>query len=157
MRWDAGTPVCTFDKMPTIRKFTLLLVVLVLLGVSCRDRRENLLPQVSFSIFINVNEPAFFDITVPTGWMYYGWNNVDLIIYRNSMTEFTAMDARSTFNVQDGCMVQVMSDNVLIEDPCSGSKWLLQDGSVVNGPAAMPLLRYENTFDSNSGILHIFN
>lgn len=124
---------------------------------ACRDRRENILPQTSFSIFINTNEPAFFDITVPTGWMYYSWNTVDLIIYRNSMTEFTALDARSTYNIQDGCMVSVMPDNVLIEDPCSGSRWLLQDGTVVSGPAAAPLLRYENSFDSTTGILHVFN
>jgi Rieske Fe-S protein len=140
------------------RFFPVMLSALALVAVpGCRDRRENILPQSSFSIYININEPAFFDLTVPSGWIYYGGNTVDLIIYRNTMEEFTALDARSTHEIEEGCMVQVMEDNVIIEDPCSGSQWLLQDGSVINGPAAAPLIRYENTFNASSGVLHIFN
>jgi hypothetical protein len=134
------------------------LVMLVLFGLTnCRDRRQSVLPLVSFSIFLNVNEPSLFDLSVPSGWVYYSGNTVDLIIYRNSTDEFTCLDARSTYNVEDDCMVRVMDDNVVIEDPCSGSQWLIMDGSVINGPASAPLVSYDYTFDSATGELHIFN
>jgi len=124
---------------------------------SCKDRRQNILPEVNFNIYINVNEPQFFDLQVPSGWIYFGGNTVDLIIYRNTTEEFTALDARSTYQIEDDCMVQVMDDNVLIEDPCSGSQWLIMDGSVVTGPAGAPLLNYETSFNSTTGILNVYN
>ncbi len=134
-----------------------LLLLLLLATGSCRDQRNEILPEVSFNIFLNVNEPSLFDLSVPTGWVYYNGNTVDLIIYRNSAEEFTCLDARSTFNIEDGCLVRVMDDNVVIEDPCSGSQWLIMDGSVLNGPASRPLLSYEYTFNPVTGGLNIFN
>lgn len=133
------------------------LVVIILLGTSCRDRRQQLLPEQSFSLFINTNEPDFFDLSVPSGWVYYNGSNVDLIIYRNNLEEFTALDARSTYQIEDNCKVEVTDDNVIIEDPCSGSTWLIMDGSVVSGPASQPLVAYSTDFNSVSGVLHIFN
>jgi len=140
------------------RIFLYSFVVLTLCGLTnCRDRRQSVLPLVSFSIFLNVNEPSLFDLSVPSGWVYYNGNTVDLIIHRNSTEEFTCLDARSTYSVEDDCMVRVMDDNVVIEDPCSGSQWLIMDGSVLNGPATAPLVSYDYTFDSDTGELHIFN
>ena len=64
---------------------------------SCTDRSQ-MLTAVSFSINVNIFEPAFFDLTVPTGWVYYDGNTVDLIIYRNDLDVFSVYDARSTYN-----------------------------------------------------------
>lgn len=129
----------------------------ILLSVSCRERRGQILPEESFSIFINVNEPSFFDLSVPSGWVYYNGNTVDLIIYRNTPEEFTALDARSTYNINEACMVEVTDDNITIEDPCSGSTWLIMDGSLQSGPATLPLVRYDTEFNPLTGELHIFN
>jgi len=141
-----------------MKKVIFALIMVVVLTASCdRCRNEQLLPVLNFSYTININEPAFFDLTVVTGFLYYDAGNVKLIIYRNAIDEFKIYDARSTHNPTDPCICRVSDDEAFIEDPCSESKWLLSDGSLVNGPAAQSLLTYEYTFDSATGILHFYN
>ena len=123
---------------------------------SCTDRNQ-MLNEVSFSINASIFEPAFFDLTVPTGWVYYNGNTVDLIIYRNDLDVFSVYDARSTHNPDNPCYVKVNSDNVTISDTCSGSKWLLSDGSLINGPANYNLLQYNADYNSVTGYLHLYN
>ncbi len=124
---------------------------------ACRRDRNQVLPQENFYISVNINEPSFFDLSVPSGWVYYNGSTVDLIIYRNNLEEFTALDARSTYQPEEGCLVQVTEDNVIIEDPCSGSAWIITDGSVTSGPATLPLLKYATEFNSVTGELRIYN
>jgi Rieske Fe-S protein len=128
----------------------LLLLFILLFSVACRDR-NTVLPEQNFYIQFNVNEPAFFDITVPSGWVYYNGSEVDLIIYRATMDEMIAYDARSTYDIDAQCLVTVTDDNIIIEDPCSGSQWIITDGSVITGPASLPLLTYEVSFNSSTG------
>jgi hypothetical protein len=116
-----------------------------------------MLNEIAFSINVNIFEPAFFDLTVPTGWVYYDGNTVDLIIYRNDLDVFSVFDARSTHNPDNPCYVQVNSDNVTISDTCSGSKWLLSDGSLINGPANYNLLQYNADYNAVTGYLHLYN
>ncbi len=141
-----------------MKKLILVFFSSWLLTISCdRCRNEQLLPVLNFSYTININEPAFFDLTVITGFLYYDAGNVKLIIYRSALEEFKIYDARSTHNPSDPCICRVSEDQAFIEDPCSDSKWLLSDGSLVNGPAAQSLITYDYTFDASTGILHFFN
>ncbi len=137
-----------------MKKLGYLLIFLLVL--SCRDR-NNVLQEQSFYIQFNINEPAYFDLTVPTGWIYYNGSNVDLIVYRQTPEVIVAYDARSTYNIEDNCYVEVTEDGVFAEDPCSGSKWLLYDGSVSEGPASRALLEYEVEFNSSTGNCIIAN
>ncbi len=133
-------------------------LLLVLFSMGCdRCKNNQLTPQVNFGFTININEPSYFDLTTPTGWLYYDGGTVKLIIYRNNQEEFTIYDARSTYNPGDPCICTVTSDNTFVSDPCSESKWLLTDGSVVHGPAGQNLLTYDYTFDANSGVLYFYN
>lgn len=132
--------------------FTILLAPMP----SCTDRSQ-MLNEISFSINVNIFEPAFFDLTVPSGWVYYNGNTVDLVIFRNDMNSFSVYDARSTHNPDSPCNVKVNTDNVTISDTCSGSKWLLSDGSLVNGPAQYNLLKYNADFNSVTGYLRLYN
>jgi nitrite reductase/ring-hydroxylating ferredoxin subunit len=124
--------------------------LVVFLATGCRDR-NTVLPEQSFYIQFNVNEPAFFDLTVPSGWVYYNGSEVDLILYRATLDEVIAYDSRSTHDIDAQCLVAVTDDNVIIEDPCSGSQWIITDGSVITGPASLPLLTYEVSFNGSSG------
>jgi len=129
-----------------MKKITLLTPLLFLLIASCRDSREGLVPFVPVNITINVNEPTFFNLTVPTGWVYITGGSRGIIVYRKSQTEFVAIERHSTFEPQNNCAVSVESSNLILKDPCSDSKWLISDGSIVNGPASRPLLQYEVVF-----------
>lgn len=119
----------------------LVLFICLLALVSCR-KENSLVPLVAIDVTLNVNEPQFFDLTVPTGWVYITGGSRGVIIYRNSQDEWTAMDRHSPYNVPAGCAVTVSDDNVVIEDPCSDSQWLIVDGSILNGPTDQPLKQY---------------
>ncbi|MFN0033278.1 MAG: hypothetical protein ACKVOR_14040 [Flavobacteriales bacterium] len=121
-------------------------IITLLVGTSCRDRGEDQVPYVPVNIAININQPDFFDLTVPTGWVYVTGGSRGIIVYRNSNEEFTALERHSTYNVSDECAVAVDDDGVLITDLCSSSKWLIHDGSLVQGPASLPLIQYETNF-----------
>ena len=125
---------------------TLQLCALAALAlVACRDNGSEI-PLVAVDFTINVNEPQFFDLNVPSGWVYITGGSRGIIVYRNSNDEFTAMDRHAPYEVVNGCAVIVADDNVLVEDPCSASQWLIIDGSVVTGPTLQPLKNYRTSW-----------
>jgi len=128
------------------KKILLLLVSVAMLSSRCRNRDNGLVPSVPINITINVLTPEFFDLQVPSGWVYYTGGSRGLIIYRKTETEFVVLERHSSYMPEDGCAVVVKDDGVIIEDPCSDSEWLIMDGTIVNGPAAMPLRTYSNSY-----------
>lgn len=92
--------------------------------------------------------------------MYYPANNNSglkgLIIYRNSNEQFSAYDRACPYHTQEACaLIQVEADNVSAIDSCCGSRFLIIDGQIINGPATSPLIGYRTTF--NGTVLHVFN
>ncbi len=132
----------------------ILVLGCVLVCAGCRDR-EALIPVVDVNINININEPQFFDLSIPTGYAYVVGGSRGIIVYRLGENEFIALERHSPHNVEDNCQVFVKEDGLLIEDPCSGSQWLITDGSIVNGPTAFALRVYNTTF--SAPILTIYN
>ncbi len=124
-----------------LRWIGIFLLVLVLSGSRCN--RQQFVPYVPVSFEINLNLPAYQPLTAPSGWINVSGGSRGIIIYRVSMDGFMAYDRHSTYDVSANCQVAVEDDNILITDPCSGSQWLIIDGSVVQGPAEFPLQQYQ--------------
>lgn len=127
------------------RAFTLLLFVLIISG--CRDRRNTLVPYVPVNITIDTGLPSFFPLTVSSGWVYITGGSRGIIIYRKAESEFVAIERHSTFEVEKQCAVTVLSDGIILDDPCSDSQWLIMDGSIVIGPASAPLQLYHTSYN----------
>lgn len=138
------------------KQWILLFLAAWIVSASC-NRNNTMLPTVSFSVSVNINEPAFFDATVPMGWVYYNGAYANLIVYRVDQDHFHIYDVRSTYNPTNPCNVRVNTDDVTVSDPCSTSKWLLNDGSLISGPATYALLEYNYSFDPVTGVLHMYN
>jgi uncharacterized protein YuzB (UPF0349 family) len=115
---------------------------------ACRDRNNYQIPYVPVNIVININQPDFFDLTVPTGWVYVTGGSRGIIVYRRSESEFVAIERHSTYEVDQQCAVIVLEDGILLDDPCSDSQWIITDGSIVNGPTNAPLVTYDTSFNS---------
>jgi hypothetical protein len=114
---------------------------------ACRDKMSQI-PDVPVDIVININEPSFFDLTVPTGWVYITGGSRGIILYRVNQEEFVALERHSPFEPEENCAVAVDQDGVIVSDPCSESSWLIHDGSIVTGPTSFPLKNYEVTFNN---------
>lgn len=134
--------------------FSIILLVSVFLSSGCRDRQAQI-PVVDVNVTININEPQFFDLSVPTGYVYLVGGSQGLIVYRLNQEEFVVLERHSPVNPEDRCRVEVKEDGVIVEDPCSGSQWLISDGSVVGGPTSFALRRYNSQF--SDPFLYIYN
>jgi hypothetical protein len=138
-----------------MRRFGFALITLLIVTSGCRDRNTNRVPDVPVNIAINIYQPDFFNLTVPSGWVYITGGSRGIIVYRKSTTEFVALERHSPFQPEDNCAVVVNEDNVLVSDPCSDSQWLITDGTIVQGPTAFTLRTYQATF--SDPILYITN
>lgn len=130
------------------------LVLLLFLG-SARCNRENFIPYVPVNFEINLNLPAYQALTAPSGWLTVSGGSRGILIYRLNLDEFIAYDRHSTYDVSAACQIAIEDDNILLTDPCSNSQWLIIDGSVVQGPAELPLQRYQTIW--SPPVLRIMN
>lgn len=135
-------------------RWILCILIVSLASPGCR-KDNNRIPFVPVDFTININEPQWFNLISVTGWEYVTGGSRGIVIYRHTLDEFVAYDRHSTHNVDDGCRVEVADDNITLDDECSDSQWLIIDGSVLSGPATVPLQPYNTTF--NDPFLRIYN
>jgi nitrite reductase/ring-hydroxylating ferredoxin subunit len=140
--------------MTTLIRTALLATMLLAFG--CKREERGGVPLTTVDISINVNNPSYVDLAVPGGWLYLTGGSLGIIVYRRTNEEFVAMDRHCPYQPGDLCRVFVDDTEVIARDTlCCGSAFLITDGSVNQGPAALPLQRYNTSF--NGTILRIFN
>lgn len=127
---------------------------LLLLQARCNDPQQYI-PYVPVDFSVNVNLPAYMDLSVPSGHVLVSGGSQGIILYRYTLDQFVALDRHATFDIPANCQVEVAEDGLLITDPCSNSEWLILDGSVVSGDAVYPLHRYATQW--NDPVLSVFN
>lgn len=125
----------------------ILCLMSLLLFSKCRKIADNDIPYVNVNTVINVQTPEYFDLQAVGGWEYTWGGSMGILVYRSSFDTFEAYDRHAPYDVPSACRVEVDSTNITAFDPCSGSKFLLYDGSVVQGPSVDPLKRYNTHFD----------
>lgn len=136
----------------------LLFVALVLTGAlgSCKREERAGVPLSPVDISLNVNNPSYADLAVPGGWLYLSGGSQGLIVYRASPTEFVAMDRHCPYQTAELCRVVVEDSEITARDTtCCQSAFLITDGSVIEGPSALSLQRYNTSF--NGTTLRIYN
>ena len=142
--------------MNLIAKSTLLLLGIMCLGASCGKESNSVIPQVPVNIRIHTTDPLFINLAVPGGVEMVTGGSNGIIIYRRSNDEFMAFDRHCTYQVDDYCQINLDSTSFTsATDTCCGSRFLIIDGSVQEGPAARPLQQYQTSFDGT--VLQIFN
>ncbi len=133
-----------------------LLFLLLIASAGCKKSQPGGVPPVSVDISININNPAYNALAVPSGWLYLSGGSQGLIVYRNSADQFTALDRHCPYQTGELCRVFVDSSEVIARDSlCCHSAFLITDGAVVQGPSALNLQRYNTSF--NGTTLRIFN
>lgn len=141
----------------SIAKIPVFLFVLMLCSFFSCKRDNNLVPDVLVDIQVNINNPGYYQLQAIGGWMYFDGGSRGIIVYRKSLDEFLAFDRHCTYNVNDACgKVVVDGSNIIAEDACCGSKFILTDGSVQQGPATFALKAYQTYYDGQ-GILRVYN
>ncbi len=123
-------------------------VMLVLVVLACtKSNNTTSIPLVNVNFRVYPSDPAYNKLQIPGGWVYVTGGSMGIIIYRVSENTFNAIDRHSTYLPDNRCRVYVDNTQVTAIDSCSGSKWVITDGSVMNGPASQPLQKYACYWD----------
>lgn len=129
----------------------------LILSSSCK-RNNDQVPNVLVDEYINLNLPEYINLNAINNWVYYNYaGNKGIIIIRTSPTEFNAYERTCTYDPSvASAYVKGIPNDIFCVDSTCGSKFSLIDGSVITGPATIPLLKYKTQLLSNN-FLHIFN
>ena len=65
-------------------------------------------PQVDVNLNLYINNPEFFNIEAPGGWIYLNGGVANFIKYRKNLDEFIAYDRASTYNPIADCAITVI-------------------------------------------------
>ncbi len=143
-----------FFSRPNIKLF-LLTIILSVIFINCKDK-EDRVPYAPVDIYINLNSPEFNDLNVAGNSVMITGGVRGIIIYRSSEYEFIALERNCTYQPSNECASVEpldMSSPIAI-DSCCGSKFLLQDGSVIKGPASLPLVQYQTSYNGSTLYIH---
>ena len=134
----------------------LLFLAIAMVGAGCRKEERGGVPLTPMDISINVNNPAYADVAVPGGWAYLSGGSQGLIVYRASNDQFVVMDRHCPYQPAEFCRVFVDDTEIIARDTaCCHSAFSIVDGTVIEGPAALNLQRYNSSF--NGTTLRIYN
>ncbi|RCH55545.1 hypothetical protein DJ568_06545 [Mucilaginibacter hurinus] len=114
-------------------------VLLSICIISCGKQRD-VVPYVRVNRIIQKSDIRFSE---GTGVIFEnGIGVAGIIVYRRPDGNYVAYDQCSSYQPEKLCKVVLDNTGLQVEDPCSGSKFLLFDGSVVKGPAERMLRQY---------------
>lgn len=141
-----------------LRKIMPMLIICFFLFIQADcNTNSQYITYVPVNFDINLNLPAYSTLNFPAEHLILEGGSKGIIVYRYTMDQFVVLDRHATYDVALGCKVSVEDDGVTLSDnsECSESSWLILDGSVLEGPATMPLHRYRTSY--NHPILSVYN
>ncbi len=111
------------------------------------------IPSVPVNFSAPLSDPRLSRISIAGGAVTIdGYGVCGLIIYHSFTNGYVAYDRCSSYQPENRCAVTLDSSNLNATDPCSGSKFSLNDGSPVKAPAT----RYLRSYSVNVSINQIF-
>lgn len=132
-----------------------LFFILTVLLAGCKKKKDDV-PDTYVNVTIYTTEPSFANLNAVGGWIYVNAGYKGIIVYRKSQEDFIALERACTFDPQSECDgITVTTDNITAQDTCCGSKFLIFDGSITQGPATAVLSQYRTSYDGTT--LKIFN
>ncbi|MGN8072557.1 hypothetical protein [Mucilaginibacter sp. 22184] len=122
-----------------MRKFILIILTGACL-ISCG--KGNPVPSVLVN-FQSPIDPNYSALHVVGGHAYAPGGVAGLILYYSQTRGIVAFDRCSSYQPEKKCAVTVDASGLTATDPCSGSKFSLEDGSPVKAPATKSLRSYQ--------------
>ena len=146
-------------------KITFFIVFLFLVSflTSCSKDNNDVIPDAYIDFYISLNDPLFFDLSVPLGFEYVdastnnlgskaaGYDNNGIIIFRSQEYEFYAFDRTCPHDYAlNGISVKVNVEDMLyaVCPECKSKYALPNFGTPVSGSVSRyPLKNYKTSFD----------
>ena len=136
--------------MTRILKYFYLLFFGILLFQACDDETiEDGIPIVIVNETINLNNYQYQSLNLIGGFAYLNAGVRGIIIYRQSLNQFIAIERNCTFQPLSECAdVSVDNSSLFLIDSCCNSTFDY-NGFPTGGPATLPLRQYRTILNEN--------
>lgn len=119
-------------------------------------KKEDRIPYVYVNYRLHLNNPDLIDLQTAGNYIYLTGGVKGIIVYTLYPGEYKAYERNCPYKpFSENAFVKVDSTETLLVCLSCDSRFSIIDGSVVKGPASLPLLQYQTYVENN--ILHIFN
>ena len=133
----------------------------VLTSSSCKKNSHNSqIPNVNVDLIIPLSLPQYAPLnSIGNHYVVENAGVRGIVIYRKSLEEFSAFDLACPYdyNSNSSNRLQVDSGGTGTVDYTCGSRFLLFDGAVINGPATVSMKPYAADFNTGNQQVHIYN
>jgi nitrite reductase/ring-hydroxylating ferredoxin subunit len=120
-----------------------IIAVLALVSLMGCVKSGNVIPNVSVNFEAALTDPRLTALHNAGGAVIInGYGVAGIIIYREADGSYAAYDRCSSYQPQNKCAVTLDNPSLTVTDPCSGSKFSLEDGTPVKAPATLALKAY---------------
>jgi nitrite reductase/ring-hydroxylating ferredoxin subunit len=124
-----------------------IIALLVLSCFAC-GKSGDYVPNVSVNFQMALTDPRIAALRNPGGAVIVNdYGVAGLILYRTT-SGYAAYDRCSAYLPQNKCVLTLDNPTLTVTDPCSGAKWLLQDGTPVKAPAVKSLKAYTVSYNN---------
>ena len=123
----------------------------------CR-KNDEVVPNVYVNFTIDLGSVQYLKLATIGGWVYVTGGVNGILIYRNSMTEFSAYDRTCPYHPNENNRVYVQTPNdIFVYDSVCHSRFFLLNGLPESGPAKAPLKSYNADYLDANNSLHVYN
>lgn len=134
--------------------FPFFFSLLIFSAFSCgKEETRDQIPYVyvNFPLYVNT-----LDYVAEGQYIYVSGGYTGIIIYRPMRDEFMAYERACPHDpLKEGARVKVDESGLIAVDSLCGSKYILTDGSPIEGPAGISLKQYRTHYDGH--VLMVYN
>lgn len=143
-------------KKTYINLITICILVFTIAFVSCKKDEKDYVPNVYVNFQIDPNSTMYLALNQVGGWAYITGGVSGIIIYRESQEVFKAYDRACPYDYDvAGSLVEVEPSGLTMIDSLCGSRYIITDGSVLQGPSTRGLKAYRTSYDGR--LLYVYN
>ena len=155
----AGRPAAPLASFLRWMASALVLTALLLPTEGCRGRvSADQIPQVPVDFSLNLFLPTYSHLQLVGQYAYLDAGYRGILLYRSGLDQLQAYDRACTYAPSQTChRVSVIDSLMITQCACCDSRFGLQDGQAIRGPAGWPLRRYRVFFNETSGSVRITN
>lgn len=146
-----------FKLFPKKIAVIFLIIILSFSVEGCfKDQVHETIPNVAVDVYIDINSTIYLQLNTVGGWLYLTGGYKGILVYRLSETDFVAFDRTCPYDPYvPESRLEMDLGNLTVQDTVCHSKFVIIDGSVLEGPATLPMKQYRTNFDGI--MLHIYN
>ena len=132
-----------------------ILALFCLLFFSCQ-KEEDYIQNVVVDINLNLTLPEFSDLQTVGNSVFITGGVKGIIVYRQGFDSYKTYDRNCSFEPSLSCArIDSVNSSIAICKCCNSMFLLEQNGDNIDGPALLPLKKYDNSLLGD--VLYIYN